>query len=784
MGMDLAEIGTLSQLAAALDQLRRDRSLSLRGLADAATRLPPRGGRRPTLPRSTASGLVNAKSVPEVMTVVTFLAACGIHAEEAQRPWLQALDRVANQHRRCPPGAVRVRDALPRSLGVHAAIEVDQPSADDALHEPLYVPRDFDADLRAKISIASQTGGFVLVTGDSSVGKTRALFEAVRSVLPDWWLLHPGDAERFREFAVHPVGRTVVWLDELQYYLDDAGGVPVGQVRDLIAAGAVLVATCWPDEHSRRVALPVNGQTDPYASDRRLLDLADVLTAPRMFSTGELQQAEVLAGSDRRIRVALDTPDAGFTQVMAAGPALIRQWRHAPTYAKAVITAALDARRVGAHTLLTREFLDAAAPAYLSEDEGEIATAPRDWLDGALAYATRLQYGAAAALTPVGPTMGRIAGYRVADFLHQHALRARRTEVLPDIAWRAVIDHHHADDIERIIDNAERRGRDYEAEVLYLRLIDNGDDDASNRLSELLVKRGRVDALRTYADNGNEWAAYRLSELLAKQGGIEELRTRADNGDRRAAYKLAELIIKQESVEAALPLLRTLADKGNDHAARSLAYWLADYGYLEELRARANHGDGYAAVELAKLLDQQGKAEVAISLMRIFADDGFKLATYHLAGLLAKHGCTEELRTRANSGDYDATVRLAGVLHRQGQVEAAISLLRPLADDGDKHAAFLLTESGDAEKTRTLKDDQEARFAIWKANLLIEQGEIEFALSLLRPLADNGDLRIASRLVDFLVRRELMGDLELEVTAGTPGAADALHRKRSPGSNS
>ncbi|MFD5089917.1 hypothetical protein ACFWMR_04910 [Amycolatopsis thailandensis] len=124
--------------------------------------------------------------------------------------------------------------------------------------------------------------------------------------------------------------------------------MPAGQVRELIAAGVVTVATCWPGEHSKRVALPEGDRPDPYANDRRLLDLADVLHVPDAFSPLERRRAEELAGTDRRIRVALDTSDAGFTQVMAAGPELIRHWSQAPAYAKAVITAALDARRVGA----------------------------------------------------------------------------------------------------------------------------------------------------------------------------------------------------------------------------------------------------------------------------------------------------------------------------------------------------------------------------------------------------------------------------------------------------
>ena len=43
------------------------------------------------------------------------------------------------------------------------------------------MPRDLDADLRTAITAADRNGGFVLLVGGSSMGNTRALFEAVRA---------------------------------------------------------------------------------------------------------------------------------------------------------------------------------------------------------------------------------------------------------------------------------------------------------------------------------------------------------------------------------------------------------------------------------------------------------------------------------------------------------------------------------------------------------------------------------------------------------------------------
>ena len=98
---------------------------------------------------------------------------------------------------------------------------------------PEYVPRDIDAagsGVRAKVAAAAERGGFVLLVGGSSVGKTRCAVEAVRAVLPDWWLVHPAGPAEVAALAAAPPPRTVVWLDELQGYLDGEHGLTGGVV--------------------------------------------------------------------------------------------------------------------------------------------------------------------------------------------------------------------------------------------------------------------------------------------------------------------------------------------------------------------------------------------------------------------------------------------------------------------------------------------------------------------------------------------------------------------------
>src|SRR2546425_470376 len=114
-----------------------------------------RVGRKPKLecpmPRRVTSD--NARSMPLYAGPVAF----GLDERE-QAPWLAAWERVSTGNLRRPAGAVRVREARPRLLGVHACIQVDRATTD----LPVYVPRDLDVDLRTAIT-AAEGGGFVLL---------------------------------------------------------------------------------------------------------------------------------------------------------------------------------------------------------------------------------------------------------------------------------------------------------------------------------------------------------------------------------------------------------------------------------------------------------------------------------------------------------------------------------------------------------------------------------------------------------------------------------------------
>jgi TIR domain len=692
-----------------------------------------------------------------------------------------------------PAGAVRVADALPRRLGVHDAIQIAGVPDD---MPPVYVERDVDRSdngTRARLRAAAVHGGFVLLLGGSSAGKTRCAVEAVTAVLPDWWLIHPAGPADVAAVAERPPGGTVLWLDELQRYLDGESGLTGGMVRALLNADdpVVVVATMWPDRYGTYTALPIPGH-DAHAREREVLHLADVIRIDGSFTEAEQARARDASADDRRLRIALNTAGYGLTQTLAAAPALVAHWSDARTahpYAWAVLTAALDGARLGVTGPLPADLLREAAVDYCTDQQQ--AEAPDDWFEQALAYATRKLHGATAALRPAGAGMGKIAGYIVADYLVQHATRTRRYERAPASLWAALRDHlTQPDDIRRVCGSAESRRIHAVAVPLLRVLADAGDREAAGRLVDLLFSAGDRDELRARADAGDEWAAIRLVDLLVeggdRTGAIKVLRAHGDTGHRWPTDPLVDLLVEVGDRAGAIEVLRAHGDTSDGWTTHRLADLLVEVGdragAIEVLRARADAGHDRAAFRLAELLAEVGDLDE----LRARADAGHLRAVYRLAGLLADAGDSDELRARADAGDEWAAVRLAELLlsagNRAGAIEvlrtggvwvvvrladllveggdptAAIKVLRTRDSAGDEAVAHRLAEllvsagdqAGAIEVLRACGDAGHGWATRGLANLLVEDGDRAGAIEVLRA-CDAGDGWATHRLADLLV---------------------------------
>ncbi|MEV4019917.1 HD-GYP domain-containing protein [Nonomuraea angiospora] len=567
---DPSQVHTVLELISALRALRAGHSY-----ADLDKAANPGNRPKEGLPSSTLSDLLN-KGRASRETLEVFLRACAVPREQ-WKAWQEARERALTADAPGTAGLIRVAQADPRRLGVHAAI--DAPGATGDL--PAYILRDTDTaprGVRSLLAKAASRGGMVVLVGESSVGKSRSAYEAIGAVLPHWWLLHPADAGQVRQAAEQVTGRLVVWLDELQRYLGGSAGLSAATVRVLLEAGTVLIATIWPERYTAYTAVPGPGQPDLYAAERELLDLADVVHLRGSFSTAERERAEAVATSgDQRIALALRSGDYGLTQIIAAAPQLVNRWRSADPFAAAVLNAAIDATRLGAVSPLSPDLLRAASPGYC--DVRQRAIAPPDWFETALAYATGMLNGAAAALAPVASstTMGQINGYQVADYLQQHAGQHRHLSEVPSTCWQALVDHlTDPGDQTRVAHAAQHRLLYQHAGALYRHAIRSGSGQATGLLAMLLVGQGRTDdalALwRAQADAGEGSARTTLTGLLDEQNraGRELARRQADagTGGRAAAVRMAGLLVAQGCPQDAPTLWRAWADAGHLVTAR------------------------------------------------------------------------------------------------------------------------------------------------------------------------------------------------------------------------
>ncbi|MEV4891787.1 hypothetical protein AB0K48_20635 [Nonomuraea sp. NPDC055795] len=258
-----------------------------------------------------------------------------------------------------------------------------------------------------------ERGGMVVLVGSSGSGKTRSAWELVRQTLPGWWLWHPRDAAHVRQYARRPQTKVVVWLDELHTYLREPGGLDAGTIRALLHAGNIVIATLRPSHHGAYLTAPASGlHEDPeQANAGEILKLAETMHVSDSFSAAEVSRAQVMP--DWRLKATLRQGRGQVTPWLAGAPQLMARWRSADPYVRAVLRAALEASATGP---IEAQDLHQMASSHC--DAQQRATAPPDWFDSAIAYATAPVAGRLSLLTPISSAvMGKVTSYAAADHL-------------------------------------------------------------------------------------------------------------------------------------------------------------------------------------------------------------------------------------------------------------------------------------------------------------------------------------------------------------------------------
>ncbi|MGO4456601.1 hypothetical protein AB4039_04625 [Streptomyces sp. M-16] len=573
---------------------------------------------------------------------------------------------------------------------------------------PAYVEREHDGRLRELIAAAREgQSGIAVLVGESSTGKTRSCWEAVKALPRDWRLWHPIEPDHAKALItqlddVKP--HTVVWLDEIRRYLLDNrehSAEVAARLRALLAdstrSPVLVLATMWPQDWDVLHTMPgLDAGPDLHANARQLVKGKGIEVRPA-FTADELATAHELAAGDPRLGESLARAEQGqITQYLAGAPALLERYQHAPAAAKALLHVAMDARRLGHVRDLPLPLLEAAVPGYLTDRQWDAL--PENWLRTAVDYLTDQAAcrGARSPLYRPRPRGRRSTneqpGYQLADYLEQHGHTTRRGFVPRSEFWDAVALHANGDDLIALAESAENRCRTRIAFELYRRAAEAGSIAAWRPMIQIRREQEdhtAVEALtREAADAGSPGALLRVAAEMVKNDleAAEQLAWRAyDAGDPEALLLVAHQHLEAGEHEKGSALLHTVAQKvisqgvDNPFDVRDLSVLLESAGE-RELAATvaltlAPRDHASAVDDLVKHREDAGNPDAAEELAWRAADIG---ATGALWGLVRQR----DLR------DHDAAMALAQRV--RGEDRPPWPQVRELEARGDQHAAETL----------------------------------------------------------------------------------------------
>ncbi|MEV4311343.1 hypothetical protein [Actinocrispum sp. NPDC049592] len=564
----------------------------------------------------------------------------------------------------------------PFDLDVHRAISTP---ADAQLPElPGYLRRDHD-DVLAQLIADPQRSLLVVLTGGSSTGKTRALYEAVRELLSDWPLLYPRTSDTLLGLIQHEriKPRTVLWLNETQNHLSGPSGDAVAAWLRAVLDGSVpgpivVLGTLWPQYWADLTTVE-----NPHTRALLQHSVKRVRVAER-FTPEQLSQVRGNEDIDPRLAAAAIAKDGHVIQTLAGGPALVERYEHPdrPTdrYAAAIISAAIDARRLGFRSLLPLALLADAASGYLSDEDR--TDPPPDWFTQGLAQAAKDPVYGITALTGrrLQSGVGPPDGYDLHDYLDQHGQVTRQRLPAPESLWEALTAHAtNGNDLVRLLNVAYPRLLYRYADVLLQRVS----GDQRRLVAQLLVEYGRLDAAIAIEEedpgflyHGRE-TMVRL--LLAKDRPDDALRLYLSAVERSQSYPpdvdVVDMFLDHGATEQALQALRHLAK--SEVIRMKLARVLAAHQRIDELRERAGTGDSKAAEQLADHLADTGQWAEALAFVRGCEYDW---RTRWLAERLAGSGRLDRLRELSALYPAETFEPLMAALLASGAVTEAMRL--------------------------------------------------------------------------------------------------------------
>ncbi|MDH6544223.1 hypothetical protein [Streptomyces sp. SPB4] len=357
-------------------------------------------------------------------------------------------------------------------------------------------PHDHELDRLLTPALDGSVSAFVVLTGDSSTGKTRALYEALLRLVPARPLWRPTNAAALADLL--NTGRltpgAVLWLNEAQRFLyGERSEEAAAALRELLMTrtGVIVVGTLWTFPYWADLTRPAV-DADPHSHVRALLEspVTHRVPVPADLTTAEHSAWKDLADSSGDPRmgqaVRIGAADGQVIQHLSGGPALLDAYRRGPgahfTHAEhALVAAAIAARHLGHFAPLSEELLARIADSALPPHH---RPAEPDWAgDTLLALTTGVRADGSrtdirctlTALTALRDTSGGRTTYEPADYLHQNLAATGEVPAPTPALWEALTacttDLHS---LVRLSHEAQRRDFRKQAVLLLCRTAASG----------------------------------------------------------------------------------------------------------------------------------------------------------------------------------------------------------------------------------------------------------------------------------------------------------------------
>ncbi|WP_409495865.1 tetratricopeptide repeat protein [Amycolatopsis sp. cmx-11-12] len=532
-----------------------------------------------------------------------------------------------------------------------------------------YVPRDLDGDLRAKISpVVGGMSGILTLISESTAGKKRSAWEAIRWVRPgewdswmaDWRLwpsISPSDPLELLDSLGKVGPRTVIWLPRAERYFKDPGAGVGNRIakalrellHDVQRAPVLIIATLRTKYWRQLTVHPAEGE-DAFPHVRLLFAGSGVLV-PDSFSGAEVDRA--LSSTDPRLAEAVSRAEAGrVIQDLVDVPELQERYDTARADERAILECIVDALSAGHGTWLRRDLLESGAPLYLSH--GASGGLGDRWVPDAITELTRRGNGGRSVLIERAPVSeGDSPSYRFDDYLERRQVRDIARPRLPDKRlWNVLIRYADQGSLPAMAQECERRSLLEQAARLYLRAAKEGAEEARLDLAGLLHRAGRIDeALEQYACFGadhdaNITAAEMLLSAERPEEVIHRLERLVELRDKRATALTAMAYNDLGRRDDALRLYRDLAQRGDGRAAAVAADMLAVTtgvpSAVEWLMSLANHSSPEILQAAADMLTDHEEIKFALSTLHNLAVAGNHHAYLLGAEILVAHNLLED----------------------------------------------------------------------------------------------------------------------------------------------